>query len=129
MIVDINYYYNAGFENRGDVQSTGGSHEDCLRKALARAERLIDLVTFGKCRDFDSLHEAAQERLKYAICAQAEWYLIYGYGNPDDNIDIKVRIGEYSYESRNNGVIKELAQLAESTLKLSGLLYMGTEVR
>ncbi|MDR2532950.1 MAG: hypothetical protein LBC82_08945 [Oscillospiraceae bacterium] len=121
MIVNTDYYYNSGFENKGDTQG--------LERALARAERLIDLVTSGKCRELDSLPEAAQEQLKYAVCAQAEWYVIYGYGNPDDTIDCKVRLGDFSYESRNNGVTKSLSPVAEGTLKLSGLLYSGTEVK
>jgi len=121
-IVSTDYFYSYGFDDKGkDVQE--------LERALARAQRLIDLVTAGKCRGFDSLHEAAQERLKYAICAQAEWYLIYGYDASDDAIDCKVKIGDFSYESRNNGVHNNLSPEAQGTLKLAGLLYAGTEVR
>jgi len=119
MIVDSRYYNNSGFENTGEVQA--------LERALARAERLIDLVTFGKCREFGSLPEAAQNSLKYAICAQAERYLIHGYD--DDAIDCKVKIGDFSYESRSGGVLSSLSSVAAATLKLSGLLYTGTEVR
>jgi len=121
-IVSTDYYYSYGFDDKGrDVQE--------LERALARAQRLIDLVTAGKCRSFDSLHQTAQERLKYAICTQAEWYLTYGYDANDDAIDCKVKIGDFSYESKNNGVQNNLSPEAQGVLKLAGLLYAGMEAR
>jgi hypothetical protein len=121
MIVDVEFYNQSGFEKSDDVQA--------LERALARAERLIDIVTFGKCRESGSLHEEAAKQLKTAICAQAEHYIIHGYVSSDDAIDCRVKIGDFSYESRNNGVIKNLSSVAEGILKVAGLLYAGTEVR
>jgi hypothetical protein len=121
MIVNTEYYYNLGFKDGSTVQE--------LERALARAERLIDLVTLGKCREFGTLPEAAQKELKYAICAQAERYITSGFDDSDDAIDCKVKIGDFSYESKNNGVIKNLSPMALATLKLAGLLYAGTEAR
>jgi hypothetical protein len=120
MIVDVNYYYEAGFHK--------GSEQELLQ-ALARAERIIDLITLGKCADFKNLHENAQKQLKFAICAQAERYVAGGFDDDDDAIDCKVRIGDFSYESRNNGVVKCIAPTALAALRVSGLLYMGTEAR
>ncbi|MCL2698333.1 MAG: hypothetical protein FWE74_09690 [Oscillospiraceae bacterium] len=122
MIVSTEYFFNSGFENRnGDVKE--------LERALSRAERLIDLVSFGKVRSFADLHEAAQERLKYAVCVQAEWFLTYGYSDANDSVDCRVKIGDFSYESKNNGVHNNLAPEAQGVLKLAGLLYAGTEVK
>jgi hypothetical protein len=122
MIVNTEYYFSIGFENReGEEQS--------LEKAIARAERLIDIASFGKVRGFETLHETALERLKYAICVQAEWFLTHGYDSAADSIDHKVKIGDFSYESRNNGVQNNLAPEAQGVLKLAGLLYAGTEAK
>jgi len=129
MIVNVDYYYELGFDNKGDEMRAGGSREDCLKKALSHAERLIDIACFGKVREIETLHKTAQERLKYAICVQAEWFLTYGYGGADDSVDCKVKIGDFSYESRNNGVQSNLAPEAQGVLKLAGLLYTGTEAK
>jgi hypothetical protein len=118
MIIDVDYYNSLGF-SRGDVQE--------LERALARAESLIDIVTMGKCREYDGLPEAAQYSLKYAICAQAEYYIVHGYD--DDGVDCKVKVGDFSYESRSGGVAGSLSSVASATLKLAGLFYAGTEVR
>jgi hypothetical protein len=118
MLVDIEYYNSLGFAE-GDVGE--------LEKVLLRAERLIDLVTFGKCREFENLPGTAQHSLKHAICAQAENYIIHGFD--DKSIDAKVKIGDFSYESKSGGVISSLSSVAAATLKLAGLLYSGAEVR
>ncbi|MCL2077388.1 MAG: hypothetical protein FWH08_03165 [Oscillospiraceae bacterium] len=121
MIADIDYYNSQGFDNpAGD--------DKLLEKALARAERLIDLITGGKCNEYDALSEQARDRLRYAVSAQAENYLINGFDN-GGAIDHKVKIGDFSYESRNNGIIQSVSPVAMASLKLSGLLYAGTEVR
>lgn len=121
MIVDVNEYKDSGFQ---ESEKPGE-----LEKALARAERLINLVTAGKCGEFDTLHKEAQKQLKFAVCAQAEKYIVTGFSDDENTIDCKVKIGDFSYESKNNGVINSLSPAALSTLKLSGLLYAGTEVK
>jgi hypothetical protein len=122
MIVSTEYYYGAGFENRkGDEKE--------LERALSRAERLVDTASFGKVREYESLHDIAQERLKYAVCVQAEYFLIYGFNDVNANVEHKVKIGDFSYESRDNGVQNNLAPEAQGVLKLAGLLYAGTEAR
>ena len=118
MLVSIDYYESLRFAE-ADVQE--------LERALVRAERLIDLVTFGKCREYDSLPDAAQNSLRYAICAQTERYILHGYD--DDAVDAKVKIGDFSYESKSGSVTGTLSSVAGAALKLAGLLYMGTEVR
>jgi len=119
MIVDAGYY--------NDLLFSGGDDLQALEKALGRAERLIDLITCGKCGEFGSLPEEKRNQLKYAVCAQAEKYLTDGFDGGE--IDCKVRIGDFSYESRDNGIIGGLSPTAAAALRLSGLLYMGTGVR
>ncbi|MCL2107771.1 MAG: hypothetical protein FWH20_00300 [Oscillospiraceae bacterium] len=119
MIVDINFYTEMGFNC--------GNSPDEVGRALEKAERVINLFTGGKCDALCSLHPTAQSHVKTAICEQAESYIINGFN--EVQLDHKVKIGDFSYESKNNGVTNDLAPAAAAILKLSGLVYAGTEVK
>lgn len=43
-----------------------------------RAEELVNIITKGALKSFDSLHESIQESVKNAICAQIEFYSLQG---------------------------------------------------
>lgn len=43
-----------------------------------RAEELVNVITKGKLKGFDSLHPDIQENVKNAICAQIEYYSMTG---------------------------------------------------
>lgn len=43
-----------------------------------RAEELVNVITKGALKGFDSLHESTQESVKNAICAQIEFYSLQG---------------------------------------------------
>ena len=115
MIRDIDYYNSRDFENPSGDESE-------LHKALIHAEKLIDLVTKGKCREYENLSAPDKDRLKHAVCAQAEEYLMRGLGK-NDEIDCRVKMSGFSFESRNNGGVRDLSPLAGAILKLAGLFY------
>ena len=121
MIVDVNYYNDMGFQGTENIEMFGN--------AVKRAEGIVNLVTGGKCQEYDSLPPKAQAQLKNAICAQIEHYLNNGINQVEGEINHKVKIGDFSYESRNDSAVNLLSPAAAAILKLSGLLYAGTEVR
>lgn len=43
-----------------------------------RAEELVNIITKGKLKDFDTFHESIKESVKNAICAQIEYYSMNG---------------------------------------------------
>lgn len=43
-----------------------------------RAEELVNIITKGALKGFDSLHESVKESVKNAICAQIEFYSLQG---------------------------------------------------
>ena len=47
-------------------------------RACARAERLINQITYGRAEHYDALPPALQDAVKKAICAQIEYYALMG---------------------------------------------------
>lgn len=43
-----------------------------------RAEELVNIITKGKLKDFDTFHESIKESVQNAICAQIEYYSMNG---------------------------------------------------
>ena len=109
MLLTIDEYNALGFE--------GGEDEEACEKALARAERMVDLLTDGKCGDED-IPEQALRDLKQAIGAQAEMYLLGG-AQPAAG---KTTIGDFSYTAESDD-ISVVSPLTMTILKLSGLYY------
>lgn len=109
MLLSIDEYNALGFE--------GGEDEEACEKALARAERMIDLLTDGKCSDED-IPEQRLGDLKQAIAAQAESYLLYG-AQPAAG---KTTVGDFSYTADSDN-ISAVSPLAMAILKLAGLYY------
>ena len=109
MLLTINEYNALGFE--------GGEDEETCEKALARAERMVDLLTDGKCSDGD-IPEQTLRDLKQAIAAQAEMYLLNG-AQPSAG---KTVIGDFSYTAESDS-ISAVSPLAMTILKLAGLYY------
>lgn len=109
MLLSIDEYNALGFE--------GGEDEEACEKALARAERMVDLLTDGKCSD-ENIPEQWLNDLKQAIAAQAESYLLYG-GQPAAG---KTTVGDFSYTADSDN-ISAVSPLAMAILKLAGLYY------
>ena len=109
MLLTIDEYNALGFE--------GGEDTEACEKALARAERMVDLLTDGRCSD-ENLPEKAANDLKQAIAAQAEMYLQSG-AQP---VAGKTVIGDFSYTAQSDN-ISSVSPLAMTILKLAGLYY------
>lgn len=97
--------------------------EEC-EKAIMRAQRMIDLLTDGKCREYEKnpVCESVLGHLKNAVGAQAEHYLEAGtvcvFG--------KTTIGDFSF-SPDRDCISTVSPLAMAILKFSGLYYRGAK--
>ena len=109
MLLSIDEYNALGFE--------GGEDEEACEKALARAERMVDLLTDGKCSDGDIPQQWLRD-LKQAIAAQAELYLQNG-AQPGHG---KTTIGDFSYTAESDS-ISAVSPLTMTILKLAGLYY------
>ena len=115
MLLTIDEYNALGFE--------GGEDEEACGKALARAERMIDLLTDGRCSDGDTPEQRLSD-LKQAIAAQAEMYLLHG---PQPAAG-KTTVGDFSYTAESDG-ISAVSPLAMTILKLAGLYYRSVQSR
>lgn len=109
MLLTIDEYNALGFE--------GGEDAEACEKALARAERMVDLLTDGKCSE-EEIPEPILQNLKQAIAAQAELYLQNG-AQPAAG---KTTIGDFSYTAESDD-ISAVSPLAMTVLKLAGLYY------
>lgn len=108
MLLSIDEYNALGFEGGEDTEACG--------RALARAERMVDLLTDGKCAG--DIPEQALGDLKQAIAAQAEMYLLHG-AQPAAG---KTAVGDFSYTVESDD-ISSVSPLAMTILKLAGLYY------
>ena len=115
MLLTIDEYNALGFE--------GGEDIEACEKALTRAERMVDLLTDGKCSD-ENIPEQALRDLKQAIAAQAEMYLQNG-AQPASG---KTAIGDFSYTAENDN-ISVVSTLTMTILKLAGLYYRCVQSR
>lgn len=91
-------------------------------KAIARAQRMVDLLTDGKCTEYEEkvTYESVLGNLQNAIAAQAEQYLEIGTISPLG----KTTVGDFAYSPENDS-ISTVCPLTMAILKLSGLYYRG----
>ena len=115
MLLTIDEYNALGFE--------GGEDAEACEKALARAERMIDLLTDGKCSDGEISGQYLRD-LKQAIAAQTEMYLLNG-AQPAPG---KTTVGDFSYTAEGDS-ISAVSPLAMTILKLAGLYYRCVQSR
>jgi hypothetical protein len=126
MLVSADYYSSKEFEGGDDVSA--------LESALIRAEDVINTITGGRCDTPSTLAPYALDRLKCAVCLQAEDFLRNGYEADRINGDYTVRIGDFSYSgggSRSSGASRSqpICDTAKTVLSLAGLLYTGVGLR
>lgn len=81
--VDTNYYF----------QQFGGIITDNISRLLEEAQEKIDSITFNRivAIGFDNLTKFQQEKIRKAICYQAEYIFENGYNN-----EIKQEVSSYS---------------------------------
>lgn len=106
--------------------------EDEFRSASAKAERLVNQITHGRAERFAALPAFQQQALKDAICAQIEYYALYGLeisisGKTADGWTVgKVRV-EGGSGSTRTGAQTMVCPSALSTLEQTGLLNPQVE--
>ena len=89
-IVTLDYYTNVYF---GEPIA-----EEDFPRYEATAERIIKQITHGRAANYAALHPFQQEAVQTAICAQMEYYALYGIdlaaaGRQDGGFTVgKVRI-------------------------------------
>lgn len=118
MLLTTEEYNALGFD--------GGEDEEACDKAIGRSQRMVDLLTDGKCTEYETnpANETVLGNLKQAIAAQAEQYLEIGTTQPLG----KTVVGEFSY-SAGVDEISVVSPLTMAILKLSGLFYRGVKSR
>lgn len=100
----------------------GGNDTERCERAILRAQRMVDLLTDGKCTEYEKSapNEAVLGNLRQAISAQAEQYLEIGTVQPLG----KTVVGDFSYSAEIDE-ISVVCPLTMAILKLSGLFYRG----
>jgi hypothetical protein len=127
MTVTYDYYADAYF---GEPVS-----ETDFVKYAARAERIINTIIRGRLHQFDDWHVNVQEAVRNAICAQVEYFALYG-------LDVAVAgrqgggftVGKVSVQDGGDGsngakgAASIVAPAVYSYLEQTGLLYPGVPV-
>lgn len=123
MYVDIDYY----IANRKSSEPDADCTKD-IRELLDLAEIKIDEVTFNRIRGigFDNLTEFQQERVRKAVCLQADYIQEYGGGYTDGEpqiesysvLDISVSVSGKQTAAERAG----MATLAYKLLEQTGLM-------
>ena len=97
-------------------------------RAEARAERLITQITHGRAANYAALPEFQQAAVKEAICAQIEYYAVYGVevsisGKTADGWTVgKVRVDKGSGGAAATGAASMVCPSAIAALEQTGLL-------
>lgn len=115
--VDSDYYYNVYL---GDIIP-----DEDLDKKLKEASEKIDEVTFNRIVKigFDNLTEFQKEKVKEAVCAQADYIYDNGYDNEEDVssysvLDITVNKDS---NSKSNAERQGMSSYAYSQINKTGL--------
>ncbi len=123
MYVDIDYY----IANRKSSEPDADCTKD-IRELLDLAEMKIDEVTFNRIRGigFDNLTEFQKDRVRKAVCLQADYIQEYG----GEYIDTQPQIDSYSVLDISVSVSNKqtaaeragMATLAYKLLEQTGLM-------
>ena len=97
-------------------------------RAEARAERIITQITHGRAANYAALPSFQQEAIQQAICAQIEYYAMYGVevsisGKTADGWTVgKVRVDTGAGGSASTGPASMVCPSAIAALEQTGLL-------
>lgn len=96
---------------------------DDFPKIEARAERAIIQLTHGRAANFAALHPFQQEAIQTAICAQCEYYALYGeeIGVNGDTGTSGWSIGEMRINGRSSSAAANKENIA-ATMICSGAI-------
>lgn len=128
--VDKEYYNNA-------YMGAKILDDDEFVRLEKRASEIIDQLTNYRVVDINELPEFIKERVKHAVCAQIEHYVLNdGYESTMQQSGIQsVRIGSFSYSqgtgrgSSDSVSSNMIGSNVVEHLKPTGLLYSGIGVR
>lgn len=99
-----------------------------FQRAEARAERIIAQITHGRAANYAALPAFQQAAVKEAICAQIEYYALYGVevsisGKTADGWTVgKVRVDGGSSAAARTGAPTMVSPSAIAALEQTGLL-------
>lgn len=115
-------YYKAAYKGQETADDT-----DSL---LIKAKAVIDYYTNNAASDLDSYPAALADRIRLAVCAQAEYIDANGGVAGMSETSGSVSLGKYSYSGGGTSVyVMPLAPMAKMYLQSTGLLYSGVYVR
>lgn len=104
-------------------------------KYAARAERIVNTIIRGRLYQFDDWHVSVQEAVKSAICAQVEYFALYGLdvavaGRQGGGFTVgKVSVQDGGDVSKGaKGAATIVAPSVYAYLEQTGLLYPGVPV-
>lgn len=109
--------------------------DDEFERLAKRASEVVDQLTHYRIKNLDDLVEPIRERVKQAVCAQIEFYVLNGgYDETIQQGDMQsVRIGGFSYtqggSSNQSQSSLPIGKNVLGYLKPTGLLYSGIGVR
>jgi len=108
---------------------------DEFERLAKRASEVVDQLTHYRIKNLDDLVEPIRERVKQAVCAQIEFYVLNGgYEATMQQSDLQsVSIGSFSYaQSGSTSESLTNAPIGKNVLgylSQTGLLYSGIGVR
>lgn len=103
-------------------------------RLLARAQDAMDALLFGKLSLVDDMAACVQETVRRALCAQVEYYALYGVeAAVTGTADAGFTVGHVSVQGGSNASSKSVdiagvCPAARAMLERTGLLYRGCYV-
>lgn len=105
--------------------------ESITEQELMRAEEEVDSLTFNRARNFEQFPDDIKEKVKRAVCIQANFITEYS-GMVDSPLE-SYGINGVSMSFKKEGVISRggvnASPRAFSLLQGAGLTYLGTDWR
>lgn len=102
--------------------------DDEIEEYLEKSQEKIDSITFNRIVriGFNNLTEFQQEKIKKAMCLQADYIKINGYNNEDNSdissysvLDISVNVD--NSESKSEAELENMDEYAYDLIKKTGL--------
>lgn len=104
--------------------------EEDVDKYLKLAENKINRITFNRIvgKGFDNLTEFQKEKVREAVCYQADYICDNGYSNEDNSdissysvLDISVSVQAKDINSKTQAEVEHISELAYDAIVQTGL--------